>query len=121
YANKSEKVTSTIHSNGMYYWMVTQVNNNIYSYIITDVGPSETPNSTTPSLVDLTSNYSYGQGQMKISPDNQNIGICYSSSSGKVYLGEFNNTSGLVTLDTNPIVIPAATKYYGLEFSPLSQ
>lgn len=121
YGNVSEKVTSAKHSDGENYWMVAQVNNNIYSYEIRSTGPQQMPSSYTPSIMDLSINDNNGKGEMKISPDAQNIGICYNGeiiNSGGIIFGGFNNTSGQVTLTPGLITIPDGRLYYGLEFAP---
>lgn len=122
YQNLSRKLTSTLHSNGTDYWLLTQINGYIYSYLVTSAGISSTPASITQAIVNT--NYAYaGAGHMKISPDTQRIGICYSGPSPVVgmSLGNFDNTTGLVTLDPELVTVENSIHFLSIEFSPNSQ
>ncbi|MHA3786954.1 T9SS type A sorting domain-containing protein [Flavobacterium hauense] len=116
--NYSEKVTTTKHCNGVDYWIVTQIKDNIYSYKVTSSGISVQP-VVSPAYIgsSLPGN---GQGNIKISPDNKRIAICYSSNNGGVMLGQFNSATGQVILDPNVISL-GNMSYFRLEFSPSSQ
>lgn len=121
--NLSEKMTSAKHSNGNDYWLIAQVNDWVYSYLVSN--SSITLTSFTAAPVALTTNYEASIGQMKISPDGSRIGIAYASlgnqvggGNGRVALGSFNNSTGTIVFDQNLIV---TGRTYGLEFSPDSQ
>jgi hypothetical protein len=127
--SESEKLTSTIHSNGIDYWVITQIKNYIYSYKVTSsgIGNSFMPDSytsTTVSLTDGGGGNSAGPGCMKISPNGEKIAICYegrvssSNPQGGILLGRFNATTGLVTVDN---LVSTSKRPYGIEFSPNSE
>jgi hypothetical protein len=126
--NFSEKLTSTKHSNGVDYWVITQIADQIYSYLVTSSGISPTPVAS-PALLDQNVDSMTSVGQMKISPDMQRIGVSYYLDSivitgtnwGALALGDFNNTTGVVTFDPNLITIAGHYSFYGMEFSPNSQ
>ncbi len=121
YNNASEKLTSTIHSNGIDYWVITQLRNRLHVYSVTSTGITYSSNTTAP----VTINGSNGIGAMKISPNTQRIGIAYqrgtaTNSNSVLVFGSFNNTTGVVTLDPTTIILPD-NNLNGLEFSPNSQ
>lgn len=123
YLNGSEKVTTTRHSNGTEIWLVTQINNYIYSYLVNSFGISPSPVSVSEVPVNtslINSQYnSTGVGQMKISLNGEHIAIVYNSEY-TLYTGDFNNTTGNVTLDETQITNPDPEdggSIYGLEFS----
>lgn len=136
--NYSEKLTSTVHSNGNDYWIVTQIDRYIYSYKVTSAGISLIPDSYTQTFNTVTNDLESGVGGMKISPDTERIAIAYydgvqNSIQTKalipanrypgVVLGSFNNTTGKVILDEeHPIIITKNNgNPYGVEFSPDSR
>lgn len=120
YSNGSEKVTTAKHCNGEDYWIITQIRSNIYSYKVTSTGISNVPVVSTAYIDSEFNSSGHGQGNIKISPDNKRVAICYSAPNGGVMLGSFNSATGQVTLD--PAVINVAdTSYLRLEFSPSSQ
>lgn len=118
----SEKLTSTIHSNGTDYWVITQIGNNIYSYLVTSAGIGPTP-ILSPAIHDITN--SYGVGQLKVSPNTQRIAVTYSEPLvhiGYVAIGTFNNSTGLASFGTGMTnLITINDGVYGVEFSPQSQ
>ena len=116
--NYSEKVTTAKHCNGVDYWIVAQVKDKIYSYKVTSSGISTVPVVSTAYIG--TSTASNGQGNIKISPDNKRVAICYSGTGGGVMLGSFNSFTGQVTLDPG-IINNGEGSYLRLEFSPSSQ
>lgn len=127
----SEKLTSTVHANGVDYWLVTQIADEIYSYQVTSSGITSNPvvsqapiNTHTPPLGEPN----LGVGQMKISPNTSRIGICYYQNfdigiNGALALGDFNNMTGEVIFDEDLIQLEGEdhTGYYGVEFSPNSE
>jgi hypothetical protein len=129
YNTRSRKLTSTVHSNGTDYWLVTQIGTSVYSYLVTQYGIGSTPAAVTTVPVDTNLNVpNYagpGHGQIKISPDSQHIGINYfdyafaGNQQGALLTGTFNNSTGYVTQD--PLIITGDHNFLGLEFSPNSQ
>lgn len=116
----SEKLTSTIHSNGTDYWVITQVGNYIYSYPVTATGFGTPVLSAAP--YDITNDY--GIGQIKISPNTQRIAVtyCKSFNTGYVGIGAFNNTTGVANFGTGTSnLITISDGVYGVEFAPQSQ
>lgn len=128
FQNISEKLTSTKHSNGVDYWVITQINDQVYSYLVTASGISATPVASQAPIDHSTVNWT-AIGQIKVSPDANRIAVCYYSDSlvitgtnwGALGLGDFNNTTGAVTFDPGLVTIAGHYAFYGVEFSPDSQ
>jgi len=126
YQNASEKLTSTRHSNGVDYWLVTQIRDRVYSYKVTSSGISLTPQANTVAPVNIQAPSSNvpgnGLGEMKISPDAGLIGIIYgriANLGGRLVYGTFDNSTGQVQFNNNYIVGPG--NFYSLAFSPNSR
>lgn len=125
--NWSEKLTSTPHCDAVNYWLVTQIGSNIYSYLVTSSGISSTPAMVSPAPLEIQNNNLAGAGQIKISPNNERIAVCYAFTNsviGEIALGSFDSNTGAVIFDSNTIIPPASSngKYMGgVEFSPNSQ
>lgn len=128
YPNQSEKLTSAKHSNGVDYWIVCQIKDHVYSYLVSSVGISSIPTGNSIAPVDTNvpgTVYLPGAGDMKISPDHKKIAIVYTNSPGTTYwdgriaIGDYNNTTGNVTFLSNTILPP--NNPYSIEFSPQSQ
>ena len=123
YGSASEKVTATKHCNGEDYWVISQIGNYVYSYIVTSNGLNVTPVSYTLAPVNIIGHK--GMGQMKVSLNGKRLGISYNSDfnagSGSIAMADFNNSTGEVTFDNNLITISNGNSYYGLEFSALSK
>ncbi|MEE1899618.1 T9SS type A sorting domain-containing protein [Flavobacterium rakeshii] len=123
---RSEQVTVAKHCNGEDFWLITQISDKIYVYLVNSNGIGPTPTTVTQAPIPNSP-----VGYMKVSPNGERIGFCIfnyfeDTSSGGVLMGDFNNATGEITLDSNPIAIPSSslnysTNYYGLEFSPSSK
>lgn len=130
----SEKLTAINHSNGQDVWVITHFKNKFYAFKVTASGVEETPyvsttNQTiTPRINEFGSNVT-AIGYLKVSPDGKKIAIAHSSTtlgspntgkrrSGKVFVYDFNNTTGAIT---NQINILENSYPYGVEFSPNSK
>lgn len=129
YEVRSEKLTSTVHSNGVDYWLVAQIADKIYSYLVTSSGIALNPvvsDAPFDVLVDITVFGGPGMGQMKISPNTLRIGIAYNNMEwgidelGWLALGDFDNTTGLADFDDELIEIDGDFNFYGIEFAPNS-
>ena len=124
YGNDSEKITTTAHANGVDYWVVTQIKDRIYSYLVNASGIllnfSSIATIAIPSTHSLLNNGAIGA--MKISPNTRRIGINYittANGTSQTVLGSFDNYYGEVTLERKAIAFPLGA--YGLEFSPDSK
>lgn len=139
----SEKITAVISDDCISYWVVTQFVNRFYSFKVTPDGVettpvvSTTPNSVPPIINDQDVNIT-AKGYLKISPDGTKLASAYSStnlgspaggkpgssstggskSSGKVFLYDFNDSTGKVS---NEQLILYNSYPYGVEFSPKSE
>jgi hypothetical protein len=127
YINRSEKLTSTVHGDGINYWIITQIGGYIYSYLVSENGISSTPVASPAPITIQNSLYNLvGIGHMKISPNAQRIGICYYKTGtgvndlGGLALGKFNYYTGVATFDNNLITLTDEPYFSGLEFSPNS-
>jgi Secretion system C-terminal sorting domain len=128
YLNNSEKITSARHSNGTDYWIVAQIRDKIYSYLVSSGGVTLTPvSSNAPVALPLVyGDYLTGAGQMKISPLGKHIAIAYNdgafppAETGVVALGSFDSNTGQAIFSPTLIQPVDGPGYYGLEFSPKS-
>ncbi|MCR5860912.1 T9SS type A sorting domain-containing protein [Flavobacterium sp. J372] len=122
YNSMSEKLTSTVHADGESYWIIAQIKDKIYSYKVSNTGINATPvSSDAPVDVDVPLGEYPGIGHIKVSPNTQRIGVCYSHGitfQGFLILGDFNFITGQAVFDNNTITVAGQTQYYGLEFSP---
>lgn len=109
----SEKLTATIHANGIDYWVITAMNNtnNYYAYLLTQDGISDTVVSSVGPICGGASSL----GQMKISPDGSKMGIADGQGSNKAIVFDFDNSTGVIS---NPTVLPTSSNIYGVAFSP---
>ncbi len=128
YLNNSEKITSTRHSNGVDYWVVTQIKDKVYSYLVSSGGVTLTPvSSNAPVTIPAVyGDYVTGAGQMKISPRGKQIAIAYAdgaippSDTGAIALGGFDINTGQASFGPTLIHPVDGPGYYGVEFSPKS-
>ena len=136
YNNSSQRLTSTIKSNSSDYWVITHIGGYIYSYSVTSTGIDPLPvSSPAPfTIINSSSQYGYGSGQIKISPNTQRIADLTrisSSPSGvqaNIALGSYDTSTGQAMFDSNQIIVTGlysnGSQYKalcGLEFSPNSQ
>jgi len=121
----SNKLTATKHSNGVDYWIVAQVKDKIYSYLVSSTGINNTPvaYSTAPfntwhsnTFGDYSNTYN---GPIKISANGQRIASVYNSNDtptqNYLALGYFNASNGYVSFDNDQISL--AARIFGVEFS----
>lgn len=107
----SQKLAVTYHSNGSDIWVVTHYsdNNQYEAFLVTPTGvnPSGINSFDGPAHTD-------GHGDIKISQDGKKIGSVIDFD-GKVYLGDFNNSTGRVT---GTVMRSGFQNPHGVEFSP---
>lgn len=129
----SEKVTAVLHEDEKSYWVVTHFIDTFYAFRVDETGVVEEPVKTKTSeviipieFVELGSQISNisALGYIKISPDGKKLAIAHSSTldsklSGKVFLYDFNNVTGVVSQSSKLLL--QNTYAYGLEFSPKSK
>jgi hypothetical protein len=115
YYNGSEKLTSTKHSNGKDYWIVTQIQDRICSYLVSSTGIESIP-ITSLARVNIGPR-SNGGACMKISPNGRRIVVGYPQ---QVNVGDFNSATGQVIFDRYQVPSPLGN-VYGVEFSSQSE
>jgi gliding motility-associated-like protein len=130
----TEKITAVLNGSETGYWVVTQLTNKFYAFIVDESGVNNNPViSETSQKIDIIINDSKinktAIGSMKISPDGSKIAIAHSSTSsggprsgtrknGKVYLYDFDDVSGKVSGGKSLL----SNEYpYGVEFSRNSE
>ena len=130
----TEKITAVTHDDEISIWVITQLGDTFYTFLIDEMGVNETPvTSKVPTEVPprVTSdgiNLS-AIGYLKVSPNGKKIAIAHSSTalgsprtgtknSGKIFLYDFDNINGTVT---NERLLKNGFYPYGLEFSPNSK
>ena len=132
--NNSEKLTTAPHCDGNDYWIITHIGNNLCSYRVSSAGISANP-VITPALLDTQApGGGHGPGQIKISPDNKRVAICYNyvtnTLAGGLALGKFDSNDGTFEISNPMVSIPPTVDnegnitpigIYGVEFSPDSQ
>lgn len=119
YPTPTERLTATLDSNGVDYWVISQKgdSNTILSYHVTSSGVDSVP--VISYLSSLTSQYCEPFGYMKVSPNGKKL--CYvnklnSSNTGATILLDYNNNTGIAS---NPIRLnDSINSQYGVEFSP---
>ncbi|RNC88377.1 MAG: BspA family leucine-rich repeat surface protein [Winogradskyella sp.] len=118
----SNKITSTLHTERDKVWVVVQIRDKFYSYLVTNSGV-QIPVISGIDVNGLTINDEWsGYGGFKISPNGRRLGACYSSITGNggVHVYDFDATTGLIS---NLNVLPNSSSFFlplGLEFSPNS-
>ncbi|MDT0552502.1 T9SS type B sorting domain-containing protein [Urechidicola vernalis] len=130
----SEKITAVLHADGISYWAITHFVDRFYAFKIDANGIQPNPTISTtgqtinPAFDDDGINKT-AIGYLKASPNGEKLAIAHSSTtagsprtgtkkSGKVFLYNFNATTGAVTSAQNLI----SSEYpYGVEFSPKSE
>lgn len=110
-----EKLTNTIHCNGVDNWIVIHEyqSNNFRSFLLTSAGIN-----TTAVVSSVGANYNTGGylfGCMKLSPNGKKIGLAFSDLINQVHLFDFDNSTGVIT---NPLILGPCPFPYGCEFSP---
>ncbi len=122
FLNLSEALTSCVASNGIDTWIIVhQINNNysrILSYLVTENGISTDPSG----FFDVPFYGLNVSNSIKASPDKQIIAL------GRRFenpiIGQFNNETGEIVMDMNPIGITndsQSLSTYSLDFSPSSE
>jgi hypothetical protein len=109
--NRTEQLAVTYHSNLKDIWVVTHYDetNQYESFLITKDGII--PKGVSSFDGD---NYEDSHGDLKISRDGSKIGSVIDFT-GRVYLGDFNNTTGVVS---NTESLSGFSNPHGVEFSP---
>jgi hypothetical protein len=114
YGNLSESITSTVHQNGIDYWIAVFIKNatssHLYTYLVTENGVS-----LTPQFFQFSASYAFS---LKISPNTMKIAFATGGALGGAYLGDFNNLTGTISMNTLPVGNTQGSNVYGLEFSP---
>lgn len=125
YIHDTEKITTTSHGNGVDYWILIQVNNEMFSYLVDQNGISNSPVVSQLPIINSNSTFD-PRGKIKVSPNGSKV--AYTNYTGEyignqslkgLFVGDFNNFTGQclnVMQLTNPI--NDNNFYYGLEFSP---
>lgn len=110
-SRESAKLAVTYHSNGTDIWVVTHYgdNNQYEAFLVTPTGISATSVSSFDGPAHQDSH-----GDLKISSDGSKIGAVIDFD-GQVYLGDFNNTTGVVT---GTVRRGSFNNPHGVEFSP---
>jgi hypothetical protein len=128
--NEFECITTSRHSNGVDYWIIAQVNDYIYSYLLTSngivdgSGVSNKPFSyyLMPTAIHTSGGTIADSGKLKISqtdiPSNTNIARIAKSVTfsgvNSVRTGTFNRSTGAVVFNNN---FGTTNSTYGVEFS----
>lgn len=119
--NINEQITTSFCNDGVNYWLVTRIDNYLYSYKITSsgIGNSNMPNQTYPiTQTGSSPTLSF----LKISPDATKIASTHVSTGTNAngfIVGSFNNSTGIISnVSTIPRTSPSPK---GIEFSPNNQ
>lgn len=114
YNLSSSSLTSTTDADGENYWVLSHVRNvsasKILCYKVTSNGISITP-TTSFDVPDLYSS------NLIISPDTSRISM---ATSNGLFLGNFNNSTGIITSMLSPLQGTSNFSYYDAAFSPNS-
>ena len=109
----TERVSATLHANGVDYWVVFQMleSNNFFSYRFSSSGVSTTPVISSSGLINTTSDDAVGC--MKFSGDGKKLCTANELGIEKCQLFDFNTQTGIVS---NGFTI-SDLGGYGVEFS----
>ncbi|MGG7034473.1 MAG: T9SS type A sorting domain-containing protein [Flavobacterium sp.] len=115
YGNSSNAITSTVHADGINYWLVASIDNgsgnSLFSYKITSNGISNTPFS----YFDI--GFNSQATSLKISLGTNSQKIACSAKYGGTFYGTFNNATGEIILpNSNPYGYLSESR--SVEFSP---
>ena len=133
----SEKITAVQHADGISFWVITHFIDNFYAFKITRSGVQTKPViSKTLITVPLTGYLANAQGYLKSSPNGKKLAVAHGATktsdllivktgeivlrrnTGKVFLYDFNNSTGLISNETG---ILSGENPYGVEFSSKSK
>ena len=111
----TERVTGTLKSNGVDYWVVTQElgSNAFLAYSLTSTGINPIPVVSNAGIANLTA--SDVLGYMKISSNGAKLATACLYGHGRSQLFDFANSTGIVS---NGIILNSDQVGYGVEFSP---
>ncbi|MGI4870364.1 MAG: gliding motility-associated C-terminal domain-containing protein [Janthinobacterium lividum] len=129
----AEKMTGVLHKNGCDIWIIVHGwgtattgtanrGDSFLAYRVTPTGVQTTPVISTIGALHAPSASAQGyRGQMKVSPDGQQLAVARFStvladSSSTVELFAFDATTGVVS--ARRAIDSGAGRYYGVEFSP---
>lgn len=109
----TERLSGTLHSNGVDYWVLYQElgSNNFISYRITSAGVNTTPIISSTGIINAMVDDAVGS--MKFSSDGKKLCTANELGFKKCQLFDFDNQTGIVS---NGFVI-SDTEGYGVEFS----
>ena len=109
----TERLSGTLHTNGVDYWVVYQElgSNNFISYKITSAGVNPTPIISSTGIINAIVDDAVGS--MKFSGDGKKLCTANELGFKKCQLFDFDNQTGIVS---NGFVI-SDTEGYGVEFS----
>jgi len=112
YSPATEKLTATLHANGIDWWVITKSpgDNSFYSYLITKNGISTAPIKSNAGSVhtNLT-------GCMKLAPNGKKLAV---TANLVPEVLDFDNRTGIIS---NGVRLTSQNSVYGLEFSANSQ
>ncbi len=121
-----EKLTATLHCNGVDYWVVVHKFNSdeFYSYLLTSAGLSAFPVVSTAGIMHedtLGGDGFEAIGYMKISPDGKKLALACYANVQTVEIFDFNYTTGVINnniTDTTWNDYSGFSGLYGIAFSP---
>ncbi|HQQ94217.1 MAG TPA: hypothetical protein PLQ93_06660, partial [Bacteroidia bacterium] len=114
--SSSEKITGTMHCNGIDKWILTHGNgpnnNTFHAFYLSAAGLNTV--SVNSAIGSYHTNFT-AAGCMKISPNGRKVALAFTSSSMYVELFDFDNQTGVVS---NSLVLNGPSgNIYGIEFS----
>ncbi len=122
-AQWTEKVAAIKGDDCNTFWVVSYVDNEFYTYKVTEDGVAITPKITTVAY-----NASNRRGYLKISPNGKKLAIAHMnnfsngiSSAGSFFLYDFDDATGEVSNQIELPLTALANKPYGVEFSANSE
>ena len=111
-----EQVAAVRNTEGDFYWIVTQYEDKIYSYKLTENGLD--PNPVISNNPYPTDNFNNLRGSLKFSPNGSNLASAgvqvFPNYGGKLVLYDFDMGTGMVQ---NASLLSDDNVYYGVEFS----
>jgi len=116
--NSYEKITAIKNANNNDYWIITFFIDRYYAWELNATGLNTTPIISTAGISSINDT---SRGYLKISTDGSKIANANFGNTPRLFLYDFNNSTGVVSNEVPLLFEDNKDNPYGVEFSPLTQ
>jgi len=116
--NSYEKITAIKNANNNDYWIITFFIDRYYAWELNATGLNTTPIISTAGISSINDT---SRGYLKISTDGSKIANANFGNTPRLFLYDFNNSTGVVSNEVQLLFEDNKDNPYGVEFSPLTQ